>query len=271
MIPGRRGSGPFAAPAAKAGLIALALAAGLAVIAPDLTVFPLAGYLAACTVFPFLPCIGFFLPVICRGRSDEKAVALTFDDGPDPATTPALLDLLARHKVQATFFVTGTNAQNHPELIRQIKERGHDLGNHSYGHDPLVMFKGKKRIEGEIARAQEILASLGVSAKAFRPPVGITYPGLGPALEKCGLVAVNYSCRAMDRGNRRIHGLARRVLSSLTPGDIIMLHDIAPPDPARTDAWLGEIEILLQEIESRRIPIRSLDEITRREAFCGSS
>ena len=269
MIPDRGGNGPFATPAAKTGITALALAAGLAFIAPHLSILPLAAYLAACVIFPFRPCAGFFLPVICRGDTDSGAVALTFDDGPDPVTTSALLDLLDRHRVPATFFVTGRNARNHPELIRKIKERGHDLGSHSFGHDPLVMFKGKGRIEKEITETQAVLTSLGVSPRAFRPPVGITYPSLGPALERHGLCAVNYSRRAMDLGNRRVHGLAGRILTSLTPCDIIMLHDTAPPAPTRADAWLDEIERLLHGIASRGIRIRPLAEITGREDLSG--
>ena len=93
---------------------------------------------------------------------------------------------------------------------------------------------------------------------------GITYPGLGPALEKCGLYAVNFSRRAMDRGNRSLDGLAQRILGPLTPGDIIMLHDLAPPDPDQTAVWLQEIETLLRGIASKGIEIRPLAEITGR-------
>ncbi|MBI9083743.1 MAG: polysaccharide deacetylase family protein [Desulfobacterales bacterium] len=263
MTPKRPGNGPFSTPAARAGLAALVVAAGLALASPHLAILPLAVYLLACMVFPFCPCTRFFLPVICRGNADCGAVALTFDDGPDPATTPALLDFLAEHRVHATFFVTGRKAQAHPELIRRIIERGHDIGNHSFGHDTLVMFKGKKRIDEEIGAAQAVLESLGVLPRAFRPPAGITYPGLGPALDRYGLVAVNYSRRAMDRGNRRIDGLAAKILTPLASGDIIMLHDIAPPDPARLEPWLNEIKTLLLGIDSKGIRIRPLAEITR--------
>lgn len=75
-----------------------------------------------------------YLRMRCRARRAGRRVALTFDDGPDPQRTPAVLDLLARQGVRATFFVVGARAEAHPELVRRMVAEGHVVGNHSYTH-----------------------------------------------------------------------------------------------------------------------------------------
>ena len=93
--------------AAKTGLAAFLLATFLMVVDGWLAVIPLTGFLLLCLAAPFLPRFGFYLPVICRGASGKKGVAITFDDGPDPLTTPLLLKLLEKYQIKATFFITG--------------------------------------------------------------------------------------------------------------------------------------------------------------------
>lgn len=225
---------------------------------------PLTLFLLLCLVAPFLYRFGFYLPVISCGKSGRRIVALTFDDGPDPATTPLLLDLLSDHGVTATFFVTGRRAAAYPALINAILERGHTIGNHSFDHDSLVAFKGAKRIGREIFKAQQVLADLGVSPLLFRPPVGITYPGLGKALAGVGLTAVTFSCRARDGGNRSVNHLSERILRRVRPDDIIMLHDSRPRRPAHLSRWLDEVARILRGIPRKGLTVRPLAEVIGR-------
>ena len=210
------------------GGAALVCALVLALVDARLALVPAALFLLLFLSAPFIYRFGFFLPIISRGCSGRKIVALTFDDGPDPVTTPLLLDLLAAHGVAATFFVIGRRAKAHPELIRAILDHGHTIGNHSFSHDTLVAFKGVQMIEAEIAASQRVLSGLGVTPLLFRPPVGITYPLLGSVLAGLGLTAVTFSCLARDGGNRSIGRLAERILRRVRPDDIIMLHDGLP-------------------------------------------
>ncbi len=191
-----------------AGFAALAVSGGLLFILPEIAAVPLGLFLLFCLVAPFLPEAGFFLPVISKGVGREREVALTFDDGPDPAVTPILLDLLERHRLPAAFFVAGMNAERYPELIRQILQQGHVVGNHSYHHDPLLMLRSRARLVDEVVRAQSVLARFGIRPLAFRPPVGITNPRLPGVLRELGMECITFSCRAGDFGNRRIRGLA---------------------------------------------------------------
>ncbi|MFZ5571848.1 MAG: polysaccharide deacetylase family protein [Thermodesulfobacteriota bacterium] len=250
--------------AEKTGLAAIGTAALLTAADPLLAVLPLGAFLLLCLAAPFFTRLSFYLPIISRGTSGKQVVALTFDDGPDPVSTPELLRLLDEHRVPATFFVSGHKAAAHPELIREIIRRGHDLGNHSYSHDIFIMFKGRKALRAEIEATQRILGAHGIQPLTFRPPVGITNPLLGPVLKGAGMFAVNFSCRAADLGNRRIRKLADRILNRIRPDDIVVLHDIRPADPELLPYWLKEIERMIAGIEAKGLAVVPLANIIGR-------
>ena len=243
----RRPSKPT--PAEISGAIALLLALLLSLLSPPLALLPLSLFLLSCLVAPFVAGYGFFLPVISRGTPENKQVALTFDDGPWPTSTPILLDLLARHNLQATFFVVGRQAEKHPELIAAILAQGHTIGNHSLRHDSLLMLRRPKTLQKDIHTTQEILQKSGVTPLVFRPPAGITNPRLKQVLALENLLAVNYSCRAMDGGNRNIDNLAGKILARLRPGDIIMLHDLPPQGKALSSTWQKELDRLFAALQ----------------------
>ncbi len=247
--------------AEKAGFIAFSLAALLLPVDFRASVLPLALFVAACAIAPFVPAVSFFLPLVSRGNSGLKAVALTFDDGPDPLTTPPLLELLAKHRLCATFFVTGERAEKYPDLIRKILSGGHAVGNHTYTHDNFVMLKGGRRLKEEIERAREALEEIGVASLAFRPPVGITNPVLRGVLEDLGMYAVTFSLRPGDAGNRRIRRLAERILKRVKPDDIVLLHEKIPGDPARVIEWLSELDRLFRGLEEKGFSILSLSDL----------
>lgn len=225
---------------------------------------PPAAFILLCAAASFRPRSSFFLPVISCGRKDNATVALTFDDGPDPLTTPALLDLLAEHGVRATFFVAGRAAERHPDLIRAILSRGHTVGNHSYSHTPLLMLQPSQRLFLEIADAQDVLEKQGIRPLAFRPPVGLTNPKLRPALSRFGMICVTFSCRAYDRGNRRIRDLAAKVLRKVKAGDIILLHDVRPTDPGDIPVWLREVEAILAGLGRIGLAVAPLEDLIGR-------
>ena len=94
-----------------------------------------------------------------RVNTSKKVVALTFDDGPS-SHTQEILDILRLHNVQATFFLLGKHAEQHPNLVRQIYEEGHDIGNHSFSHEPLI-FKSLAFIREEINKTDQIIRLSG--------------------------------------------------------------------------------------------------------------
>lgn len=235
--------------AEKAGAIALLCAGLFFFFSPGLAILPLSLFLLLCLAAPFFPEFEFFLPVISQGNPEGRHVALTFDDGPSPVSTPILLDLLARHKLQATFFVVGEKAAKHPELIAAIIAHGHSIGNHSLRHDPLLMLRTPKTLQKDIHATQDILKNNGIRPLVFRPPVGITNPRLKRVLARENLIAITYSCRAFDCGNRNIRNLANKILRRLGPGGIIMLHDLPPKRQASLGYWQKELERLFAALQ----------------------
>ena len=246
------------------GFAAFGAAIGLGAIDLRLAAVPLTLFLTLCILAPFLPRAGFFFPVVSRGDAEGQRIAITFDDGPDPATTPALLDLLAAYRVPAAFFVTGRRATDYPHLVRAIIDGGHEVGNHSFHHNRYRMFWMPNLLADEIAATQRALAPAGIEPLAFRPPVGITTPAMGKVLAANDLYAVNFSCRALDGGNRRIDRLAARILSRVKPGDIVLLHDTVPKASRGTRRWLAEIETILLGIAEKRLAAVSLSDLIGR-------
>jgi uncharacterized membrane protein/peptidoglycan/xylan/chitin deacetylase (PgdA/CDA1 family) len=249
---------PSRAHAAAGG--AFASAALLALVHPLAAAIPLALFVLACLVAPFFPGWAFFVPTTTHGPRTGRTVAITFDDGPDPRTLPALLALLAREKAPATFFLVGRSAAAHPALVREIVEAGHEVGNHSQAHDPFLMLRSCRRLEADIGECQAVLARAGVTPLVFRPPVGITNPRLLGALRSHGLACVTFSCRPLDFGNRRLGGLARRVLGRVRPGDILVLHDRLPPD-VPVAPWLGEVAGILEGLREKGLRVVPLSEL----------
>ncbi len=246
--------------AEKCGFSALASAGLLLFATPYLALLPLVIFLVLCCTAPFISGFSFFLPLISKAQVGERGVALTFDDGPDPSSTPIILDLLARHRLQTTFFVVGQKAAISPELIKEIVAHGHTIGNHSWNHDYFLMLRSEKKLGENIHKTQKILLQEGVRPCVFRPPTGITGPRLGKVLKREGLVTVTWSCRALDRGNRNIDNLAEKILDKLQPGDIIMLHDLPLANAEQSIYWRKELDQLFEALV-RNYKVKPLEEI----------
>ena len=251
-------------PAHTAGLVALVAGAGLTAIDVRLTAIPLGLFLLACVVAPFVPRWRFFGTTLTRGRPDGKSVALTFDDGPHGPTTGPLLDLLRERGVRAAFFVIGNHAAAYPELIRRMVREGHEVANHSASHPVFLMLRSPSTVAAEIANCNAALEPLGVRPLAFRPPVGIVSPRLWPALRRHGMFAVGFSRRAGDFGNRRVRGLADRLLRRTRAGDILLLHDGHLESDAGVREWLAEVSRVLDGLAERGLVARPLSELLGR-------
>lgn len=163
--------------------------------------------------------------VVQRFAVDEKVVVLTFDDGPNPPHTQALLALLYKHQVKATFFLKGRNVEAFPEVARSVALAGHEIGNHSYYHRPMFSFS-ESAMREELSRTNEIFREqLDIEPVLFRPPYGAQGPGLKLALEDLEMVSILASDHGLDWEETDPERIAGRVLSEIEPGAIILLHD----------------------------------------------
>lgn len=248
--------------AQKMGLVTtLITVVGVFVLPLGLALLPMLLFLCCCAVAPFFPQFSFFLPIISKGKAGTRGIALTFDDGPSPETTPHILQLLARYNYQATFFVIGEKAKQYPSLICDILAAGHTIGNHSLTHDNLLMLRSRNTLHQDVRECQEILQKFGVRPLLYRPPVGITNPHLKHVLEAEGLQAVTYSCRAFDGGNRRIKNMARQLTSKVRPGDILLLHDLPPYGDPKVAALLRELQQLFSALHTSGLKVVPLGEL----------
>ena len=177
-------------------------------------------------------------PALVRGSSEGRRVALTFDDGPAEPFTGQILDILRDHQVPATFFCCGKNVERFPDLVRRMEAEGHTVGNHTYSH-PLFYLKRRSTIESELDRTQgAIQKTVGNPPRLFRPPYGVRWFGLFPALGERGLTDVQWSDTGYDWIRRYSPpDIARKALARLAPGAVILLHDGREPRaPEEVDA-----------------------------------
>jgi peptidoglycan/xylan/chitin deacetylase (PgdA/CDA1 family) len=142
-------------------------------------------------------------------------LALTFDDGPNPAWTPRLLDILARNSVRATFFLLGSHAQAEPELARCIAAAGHLIGNHSWSHPNLALC-GRKRIQEELSRTRDELEQIaGAPVKFFRPPFGARRPAVLSLARELGMVPVLWNAMTSDWREPAAARIAQRLTAKI--------------------------------------------------------
>ena len=164
-----------------------------------------------------------FGPTIWRGNPGRRAIALTFDDGPSPAT-PRILDILASYNIPATFFQCGENVLRAPELSRAVCDGPHEIGNHSHTH-PNFALRRPPYIVGEFLRAQRAIAEATSRTPALmRPPFGVRWFGFREMQARLGLMGVMWCVIGLD-WKLAAPRIAERVLSRARDGAIICLHD----------------------------------------------
>lgn len=159
---------------------------------------------------------------------NKQWIALTFDDGP-AAETEAILDILQAQQVPAAFFSIGKNAAANTALVRRWHEDGHLVGNHSYDHGFHFDWQSAKAMLAEMNRTNDLIESItGKRPSFFRPPYGVTNPNLAKAVRLSGMHSIGWSIRSFDTTAKDPEALLQRILSQLTGGDIILLHDSMP-------------------------------------------
>jgi peptidoglycan-N-acetylglucosamine deacetylase len=215
---------------ASAGLHVAALAAAAAFPAawPWLLGGVVANHalLGAVGMWPRSQLLGPNLIALPQRHAAQREVALTFDDGPNPDVTPAVLDLLDRHGATASFFCIGQQAAKHPDLLREIAARGHRVENHSQTHPNSFACLLPPGLAREIGTAQTTLATLaGQSPQYFRAPMGLRSPMLQSVLARLGLHLAAWTRRGYDGVNGDADAVLQRLVTGLAAGDVLLLHD----------------------------------------------
>jgi peptidoglycan/xylan/chitin deacetylase (PgdA/CDA1 family) len=223
----------------NAVIVALLIAMGLGVASPQLRLF------------------GNF---ICRGINSKKRVALTFDDGPNPRSTPQLLELLRAEKITAAFFCIGKKVEANSGLAAQIVRDGHLLENHSYAHSNFTNFYSTARLQAELAQTQSAIEkAAGIAPKFFRPPVGLSNPCTFRAARNLDLKVIGWTIRSLDTVIVRPEKVVARIKRGLQPGAIILLHDGNIP----AEKLLTTVKSLLDTLRGLGYEIVRLDELLK--------
>jgi peptidoglycan-N-acetylglucosamine deacetylase len=180
-----------------------------------------------------------FGSTICRTNSPRK-LAITFDDGPNPAITPKLLDLLDRYKARATFFLIGRFVRECPALVKETVARGHEVGNHTELH-PNLFWLNPTKVQVELRLCHDAIRhAIGTPPKWFRPPFGLRNPWVVPAAQELGCQTVMWTLIPGDWREKPVEWLIPRMqpiatraqkaskngaLANGGTGDILCLHD----------------------------------------------
>lgn len=165
----------------------------------------------------------FFGGLTSKIDTNEKVVALTFDDAPS-TNADEVLNILAEKDVKATFYVIGEYAEKYPGQIKKIAERGHELGNHSYSHQRFL-FKSQSFIKNEVEKTNQLIRSAGYGGEiTFRPPNGKKLFGLPWYLSRNNIKTITWSVEPDTYYPENAESIAKYTLDNVRPGSIILLH-----------------------------------------------
>jgi len=213
-------------------------------------------------------------PLVFRGRpvnpGQAPRVALTFDDGPMPQSTPAVLDALAQVQAPAAFFVIGQNVVQHPNLLRRIDAEGHLVANHSYDHHRQGLWGFNAYWRRQLDDTDDAIAhAIGKRPAMFRPPMGMKHWHMMTEAVWGGHATVTWSRRAIDGGARppKKQRIVKRLLKA-QDGDVLLLHDGHEPSRPRSRQTTADAVVpLVNQLRDRGFEIVRLDELLDLPAY----
>lgn len=203
----------------------------------------------------------------------EKKIALTFDDGPYPPSTGAILDVLKTYEAKATFFVVGNRVERYAELVKREVAEGHEIANHTFNHTYFTKSSDPSRLKQEILRTEEQLQALNLDKPTlFRPPGGYYNEAMIGKVRAMGYTMILWSWHQDTKDWRKpgVRYIVDKVLSHARNGDIILFHDYVPGSMQTVEALkqiLPELKqrgyrfVTVSELmqSSRELPIQSKD------------
>ncbi|WP_159875253.1 polysaccharide deacetylase family protein [Aquitalea denitrificans] len=225
------------------------------------------GLIAVAGLLPRCTLLGPNLTRLPAAAIRRGEVAITIDDGPDPAVTPAVLDILQHYGVKATFFCIGERAAQYPALCQQAARAGHAVENHGQRHRKQTSLFGPAGWRREVGEGQATLQRItGHTPRFFRPIAGLRNPFLEPVLQQQGVFLASWTRRGYDTRVRDPEQVYARLVRNLAAGDILLLHD---GNAARTadgqPLILTVLPRLLQELSRRQLQAVTLPQACQPE------
>lgn len=159
---------------------------------------------------------------------NQKTIALSFDDGPG-AQTAAVLDILKKEKIPATFFLIGKNIAGNEKILLRMRNEGHEIGGHSFYHSNHFDWQSSHKMASEISATNETIEAVtGQKVRIFRPPFGVTNPNLAKAVRQTSMLSVGWNLRSFDTIAKSEQKLLDKLCRKIKPGSIVLLHDHCP-------------------------------------------
>lgn len=201
--------------------------------------------------------------IIWRVQTDQKVVALTLDDGPDPKYTPRVLDLARRRHVKFTFFLVGREIDDHADLAKREAAEGHAIGNHTWDH-PNLTYDDERQNLAEIERCEdEIQRICGVRTHLLRPPKGLWDGDTFVAAEALGYRMILWSLTLEHHSAPTPEAMAKRVLDRVTPGMIILAHDGEPCHRVNREKTVQALPLLVDGLLKRGYRLVTIPELLK--------
>ena len=226
-------------------------------------IYPVLGFVYSLVLFYGCYYIGsnFFIPVICSFPTDKKVIALSFDDGPATDYTPEILAILRREAVKAAFFCIGNRIAGNEQLLRQLHEEGHVIGNHSYSHHFWFDMFSSEKMLADLQRMDAAMSAVtGLQPRLFRPPYGVTNPNLKKAIINGRYTPIGWNIRSLDTVIRDEQKLLKKINEAIKPGAIILFHDTS-----RTT--LAILPAFIRQVKERGYEIVRLDKMLNLQAY----
>ena len=168
----------------------------------------------------------FYMKTICSAATDEKKIAISFDDGPQENYTKEILKILNAANAKASFFCIGKNAAANINLLKEIHQQGHIIGSHSYSHGFWFDLLSAKKMQDDLEKMHQLVQKeIGVELRFFRPPYGVTTPNLKKAVHAMRYTTIGWNVRSMDTVAKDEAALLGKLKNGLKPGAIFLFHD----------------------------------------------
>jgi peptidoglycan/xylan/chitin deacetylase (PgdA/CDA1 family) len=196
-----------------------------------------------------------------HGPRDSKAVALTFDDGPDDYYTPQILNILQRYGVRATFFLVGRHVGQYPQVVRALAAAGEVVGNHTWDHPQLTRLS-PAAVRSEMQRTDAALRSvLGFGTRLMRPPYGDMNAAVAGQLQGMGYDIIYWTDDSLDWRSLSAAQVESNVLSHLRPGDIILQHSLSGGPTENLAGTVQALPVIIRDIRREGLRLVTIPEL----------
>ncbi|OIP05385.1 MAG: hypothetical protein AUJ97_00965 [Bacteroidetes bacterium CG2_30_32_10] len=222
---------------------------------------PIVLYISTLIIASFVVNSQFYVHTICAKANTNNEIAITFDDGPNKEITPKILDILHKNNVLATFFCVGKRVIENKDVLLQIHQAGHLIGNHTYSHSKWFDLFSARKMANEFDNTNKsIFQIIGTKPVYFRPPYGVTNPTMKRPLRNFNFISIGWSLRSLDTVIKSKENVIERVVKKVKSGDIILFHDTVPHTPQI-------IDVFITTVISKGFKIVRIDDLINKKAY----